>query len=131
MFCCFLGKTLKRKQRVIPPEFVLSIWQGSSSALVKFTFEMGAYWNQKVVFSRIEATATQWLDWDQHWDFHLQDSHPNTWFGLEEYENAHTLTTTITGFKTHKKRPTPRSLLCWFLVLDEVKCKTHSETKLS
>ena len=54
MFVVFLGKTLYRRQRVIPPEHV---------------------------FSRMEVTATQRLDWDQSWDFHPQDTNP---IGVED-----------------------------------------------
>ena len=55
----------------------------------------------------MEVYATQRLDWDQYWDFHLQDSHPigveNLVLGLKECENAHTLTTTTTGSKNSQK----------------------------
>ena len=74
LFDVFLEKTLMEK-RVIPPELLQPVWQGCPSALDKYTFKMGASWNQKIVFSRMEVTATQRLDWDQHWDFHPQESH--------------------------------------------------------
>ena len=55
----------------------------------------------------MEGTATQRLQWDQHWDFHAQDSHPigveNSGCGLKECENTHTLTTTTTGSKNSQK----------------------------
>ena len=97
--------------------------------------------SQKVVFSRMEVTAIQRLDWDQYWDFHPQDSHPigveDFVLGLKDDENSHTLTTTTTGSNTHKK-PTIRetiriNALCLPkvpslpLVLDAVKCKTHTQ----
>ena len=56
--------------------------------------------SQKVVFSRMEVTAIQRLDWDQYWDFHPRDSHPigveDLVLGLKDCENSHTLTTTTT-----------------------------------
>ena len=41
---------------------------------------------KKVVFSWMEVTTTQRLDWDQCWAFHPKDSHPmglKTQFGIE------------------------------------------------
>ena len=55
----------------------------------------------------MEVTATQRLDWDQHWYFHLPDSHPigveDLVLVLKECENSHTLTTTTTGSKNSQK----------------------------
>ena len=59
--------------------------------------------------------------------------------GLKEYRNSHTLTTTTTGSKNSQKEvynqtDNQNSVLCpqrlplyWFLVLFEVKCKTHTQ----
>ena len=107
MFVVFFGKILQRKQRVIPCELVQSVMQGCPSALGQYTFIMGAYWNQKGVFSRMEVTATQWVDWDQCWDFHPQKSHPigveDLVLGLNECENSHAFTTATTGSKNSQK----------------------------
>ena len=63
--------------------------------------------------------------------------------GWNECENSHTLTTTTTGSKNsqkeaHNQTSNQNSVLCperyllyRFLVLDEVKCKTHTEQSTS
>ena len=55
----------------------------------------------------MEVSATQRLDWDQCWDFHLLDSHPigveDLVLHLKECENSHTLTTSTTGSKNSQK----------------------------
>ena len=98
----------------------------------------------KGLFSMMEETATQTLDWDQCWDFHPPDSDPigveDLVLVLKECENSRTLITTTTGSKNSQKEannqtdnqnqwsvPPQRSLLYWLLVLDEVKCKTHTQ----
>ena len=61
-----------------------------------------------------------------------------------ECERAHTLTTTTTGsknsqkeannqtdYQSHNALSPQRSLLCRLLVLDEVKCKTHTQQSTS
>ena len=77
------------------------------------------------------------------WDVHPQDSHQigveDVVLGLKGSENSHThnnnhraqkLTkevNTQTDSKNQCSVPPPISLLYWFLVLDEVKCKTHTQ----
>ena len=90
----------------------------------------------------MEVTATQKLDWDQHWDFHVPDSHQSGDEDLVLVLNVKTLTHSQQqpqGPKSHKKKPTIRltirinalspqtSLLYCILVLNEVKCKTHTQ----
>ena len=57
----------------------------------------------KVLFSRMEVTATQRLDWEKCCNFHPADSHPigveESVLVLKECENSHTLTTITTGSK--------------------------------
>ena len=67
----------------------------------------------------------------------------NQFLGWNECENSHTLTTATTGSKNSQKEANnqtcnqssalcpQRSLLYRFLVLDEVKCKTHTEQSTS
>ena len=58
-------------------------------------------------FQHDGVTTTQMLDWDQHWYFHLHNSHPigveDLVLVLKECGNSHTLTTTTTGSKNSQK----------------------------
>ena len=91
----------------------------------------------------MEVTATQWLDWDQCWDFHPQKIHPigveDLVLGLNECETHTHSQQQPQGPQIHKKKPIIRltirinalspqmTLLYQFLVLDEVKCKTPAQ----
>ena len=92
---------------------------------------------QWCVFNRLMDAATQiWFVMKQSTNLKLK-----TWFlALKECESSHTIITTTTGSKNSQKDANnqtdnqnsvlcpQRSLLYRFLVLDEVKRKTHSAT---
>ena len=117
MFVVFLGNTLEENK-------VLSLMKVP----------------QWCVFNRLMDVVTQMLGCDQTiTQFGVED----LVLGLRECENSHTLTTTTTGSKNSQKEAINQtdnqnsvlcpqmSLLYRFLVLDEVKCKTHTQQQNS
>ena len=110
--CCFLGENSLKKTKVIPPE----------DATMENFEQDGGCCNSKVGLG--------------------SNNHPigveHLVLGLKECESSLTLTTTTTGSKNSQKvynqTDNQNRVLCpkrlplyWFLLLFEVKCKTHTQ----